>query len=203
LVDDLDIAKIGLTDLRTKLTIIPQDPTILSGTLRSTLDVFDEYQDAEIYEALRRVHLIPSEDIPEEALDTINANVFRNLDSPVSEGGDNFSTGEKQLLCMARAILKRSKVLVMDEATASVDYATDELISKTIRHEFADSTILTIAHRLRTVIDYDRVMILDQGRIVEFDKPSVLLSNSSSSFYGLCKATGKNEFSMLKKMAGL
>ncbi|KAF7972890.1 hypothetical protein HWV62_16688 [Athelia sp. TMB] len=195
LVDDLDISQIGLTDLRTKLTIIPQDPTILSGTLRSTLDVFDEYQDAEIYEALRRVHLIPSEDTPEEALDTINANVFRNLDSPVSEGGDNFSTGtfsEKQLLCMARAILKRSKVLIMDEATASVDYATDELISKTIRHEFADSTIVTIAHRLRTVIDYDRVMVLDQGRIVEFD-----------NFYGLCKASGKNEFSMLKKMAGL
>ncbi|KZP24950.1 multidrug resistance-associated ABC transporter [Athelia psychrophila] len=207
LVDNLDIAHIGLTDLRTKLTIIPQDPTILSGTLRSTLDVFDEYQDAEIgptkYEALRRVHLIPSEEAPEEALDTVNANVFRNLDSPVSEGGDNFSTGEKQLLCMARAILKRSKVLVMDEATASVDYATDELISKTIRHEFADSTILTIAHRLRTVIDYDRVMILDQGRIVEFDKPATLLADSSSSFYGLCKATGKNEFSMLRKMAGL
>ncbi|KAF7983210.1 hypothetical protein HWV62_23484 [Athelia sp. TMB] len=205
LVDDLDISKIGLTDLRTKLTIIPQDPTILSGTLRSTLDVFEEYQDAEIYEALRRVHLIPVEGTPEEAPGAINANVFRNLDSPVSEGGDNFSTGEKQLLCMARAILKHSKVLVMDElwriprcsplawqATASVDYATDELIGKTIRREFADSTILTIAHRLRTVIDYDRVMVLDQGRIVEFD-----------NFYGLCKASGHNEFSMLKKMAGL
>ncbi|KZP24936.1 hypothetical protein FIBSPDRAFT_950648 [Athelia psychrophila] len=103
----------------------------------------------------------------------------------------------------ARAILKRSKVWVMDKAAASVDYATDELISKTIRHEFADSTIFTIAHRLRTVIDYDRVMILDQGRIVEFDKPAALLADSSSSFHVLCKATGKNEFSMLRKMAGL
>ncbi|EEB98136.1 hypothetical protein MPER_02410, partial [Moniliophthora perniciosa FA553] len=110
---------------------------------------------------------------------------------------------EKQLLCMARAILKRSKVLVMDEATASVDYATDELISKTIRQEFADSTILTIAHRLRTVIDYDRIMLLDQGRIVEFDQPKVLLSRSNSRFYALCKATGKEEFSMLKKLAGV
>jgi len=203
LVDGLDTSKIGLTDLRSRLTIIPQDPTILSGSLRSTLDVFEEYQDAEIYEALRRVHLIPSEDTPAEASDMVNANVFRDLDSSVSEGGDNFSTGEKQLLCMARAILKRSKVLVMDEATASVDYATDELIGKTIRHEFAESTILTIAHRLRTVIDYDRVMILEQGRIIEFDRPATLLKNSTSKFYSLCRATGKEEFAMLKKMAGV
>ncbi|KAI0676238.1 multidrug resistance-associated ABC transporter [Trametes maxima] len=202
LVDGLDISKIGLSDLRSKLTIIPQDPTILSGTLRSTLDVFGEYQDAEIYEALRRVHLIPTGDVSEES-DGVNVNVFRNLDSPVSEAGENFSTGEKQLLCMARAILKRSRVLLMDEATASVDYATDELIGKTIRHEFAESTILTIAHRLRTVIDYDRVMLLDQGRIAEFDKPATLLSNAQSKFYSLCKATGKQEFAVLKRMAGV
>ncbi|KAJ6552936.1 P-loop containing nucleoside triphosphate hydrolase protein [Mycena capillaripes] len=202
-IDGLDIAKIGLTDLRSRLTIIPQDPTILSGTLRTTLDVFNEYQDADIFEALRRVHLIPSEDTPEETADTVNANMFRNLDSPVSEGGENFSTGEKQLLCMARAILKRSKILVMDEATASVDYATDELIGKTIRHEFKASTILTIAHRLRTVIDYDKIMLLDQGKIAEFDRPSVLLANKSSKFHALCKATGSEEFLMLKQMAGL
>ncbi|KAF5314753.1 hypothetical protein D9611_007066 [Ephemerocybe angulata] len=202
-IDGVDISKIGLTDLRGRLTIIPQDPSILSGNLRSTLDVFDEYDDAEIYEALRRVHLIPSESEPEETPGTVNANVFRDLDFNVSEGGDNFSTGEKQLLCMARAILKRSKVLVMDEATASVDYATDELIGKTIRHEFAKSTILTIAHRLRTVIDYDRIMLLDQGRIIEFEKPQTLLSDPSSQFYSLCKATGKEEFANLLKMAGV
>ncbi|KAK1224806.1 hypothetical protein PQX77_012290, partial [Marasmius sp. AFHP31] len=203
LVDDVDISQIGLTDLRSKLTIIPQDPTILSGTLRSTLDVFDEYDDSELFEALRSVHLIPSDDEAEGGTEDVNANVFRNLDSPVSEGGDNFSTGEKQLLCMARAILKRSRVLVMDEATASVDYSTDELISRTIRQEFAGSTILTIAHRLRTVIDYDRIMLLDQGRIVEFDRPGKLLSQPSSRFYSLCKATGKEEFAMLKKLAGV
>ncbi|KAJ7476731.1 multidrug resistance-associated ABC transporter [Mycena latifolia] len=202
-VDGLDTAQIGLTDLRSRLTIIPQDPTILSGTLRSTLDVFDEYQDAEIFAALRRVHLIPSEDTPEETPETINSNVFRDLDSSVSEGGENFSTGERQLLCLARAILKRTKILVMDEATASVDYATDELIGKTIRQEFKASTILTIAHRLRTVIDYDKIMLLDQGRIAEFDRPSTLLANSSSKFHALCKATGKEEFAMLKKMAGV
>ncbi|CDO71111.1 hypothetical protein BN946_scf184844.g115 [Trametes cinnabarina] len=227
LVDGLDISQIGLADLRSRLTIIPQDPTILSGTLRSTLDVFGEYEDAEIYEALRRVHLIPAGEASEES-EGVNANVFRNLDSPVSEAGENFSTGEKQLLCMARAILKRSKVLLMDEVRLrslivhhkrltddrcpsgdseviffpSVDYATDELISKTIRHEFAESTILTIAHRLRTVIDYDRVMLLDQGRIVEFDKPAMLLSDPNSKFYALCKATGKQEFAVLKRMAG-
>ncbi|PIL23137.1 ATP-binding cassette transporter [Ganoderma sinense ZZ0214-1] len=203
LIDGLDISKIGLTDLRSKLTIIPQDPTILSGTLRSTLDVFNEYEDAEIYEALRRVHLIPTGEVAAEENEGVNVNVFRNLDSPVSEGGENFSTGEKQLLCMARAILKRSKVLLMDEATASVDYATDELIGKTIRQEFASSTILTIAHRLRTVIDYDRVIVLDQGKIVEFDTPAALLSNPSSMFHALCKATGKQEFAVLKKMAGV
>ncbi|KAF8518400.1 multidrug resistance-associated ABC transporter [Hysterangium stoloniferum] len=203
LIDGLDISKIGLTDLRSRLTIIPQDPTILSGTLRSTLDVFDEYDDAEIFEALRRVHLIPSADAPEETVETVNENVFRDLDSPVMEAGDNFSTGEKQLICMARAILKRAKVLLMDEATASVDYATDELISKTIRQEFADSTIMTIAHRLRTVVDYNRVMLLDEGRIVEFDTPARLLSDPNSRFYALCKATGKNEFAVLKRMAGV
>lgn len=203
LVDGLDISSMGLTDLRSKLTIIPQDPTILSGTLRSSLDVFEEYEDGEIFEALRRVHLIPAEGTSEEAAGTVNANVFRSLDSSVSEGGENFSTGEKQLLCMARAILKRSKVLVMDEATASVDYATDEMISKTIRHEFAQSTILTIAHRLRTVIDYDRVMLLDEGRVAEFDRPAVLLRNSASKFHSLCKAAGKDEFAMLRKMAGV
>ncbi|KAF8649184.1 hypothetical protein AX16_005982 [Volvariella volvacea WC 439] len=203
MVDGIDIANVGLTDLRSRLTIIPQDPTILSGSLRSTLDVFDEYEDAEIFEALRRVHLIPSEDSESEAPESINVNVFRNLDFAVSEGGENFSTGEKQLLCMARAILKRSRILVMDEATASVDYATDELIGKTIRQEFASSTILTIAHRLRTVIDYDKIMLLDQGRIVEFDRPSVLLSDPNSKFYSLCKATGKEEFAMLKKLAGV
>ncbi|KAJ7824278.1 multidrug resistance-associated ABC transporter [Mycena leptocephala] len=201
-VDGLDISKIGLTDLRSRFTIIPQDPTILSGTLRTTLDVFNEYQDADIFEALRRVHLIPSEDTTEETADTVNANIFRNLDFSVSEGGENFSTGEKQLLCMARAILKRSKILVMDEATASVDYATDELIGKTIRQEFKASTILTIAHRLRTVIDYDKIMLLDQGKIAELDRPSVLLANKSSKFYALCKATGKEEFEMLKNLAG-
>ncbi|KAJ7477234.1 multidrug resistance-associated ABC transporter [Mycena galericulata] len=183
IIDGLDISRVGLADLRSKLTIIPQDPTILSGSIRSTLDVFGEYSDAEIFEALRRVHLIPAGD------------------AEVSEGGDNFSAW--QLLCMARAILKKSKILVMDEATASVDYATDELIGKTISQEFAESTILTVAHRIRSVVTYDKIMLLDQGRIAEFDTPRTLLANPSSQFHALCKASGPEEFAMLKKLAGL
>ncbi|KAH8825289.1 multidrug resistance-associated ABC transporter [Flagelloscypha sp. PMI_526] len=186
IVDGHDIAKVGFSDLRSRLTIIPQDPSILSGTLRNTLDVFGEYDDATLFEALRRVHLIPSDSGTD---DEANLNVFRNLDSVVSEGGENFSTGEKQLICMARAVLRQSKILIMDEATASVDYATDELISQTIRQEFKTSTILTIAHRLRTILLLDHV-------------PATLLKDSSSQFYALCKATGPKEFSVLKRLAG-
>lgn len=141
LIDGQDISKIGLTDLRTRVTIIPQDPTILSGNLRSTLDVFDEYDDADIYAALRRVHLLKEEDVPGAQDDEVrNKNVFKDLSNPVSEGGDNFSSGEKQLICMARAILKRNRVLFMDEATASIDYETDEL-SECIGRMGADGSL--------------------------------------------------------------
>ncbi|KAJ7896009.1 multidrug resistance-associated ABC transporter [Mycena olivaceomarginata] len=185
-IDGLDISQVGLADIRSQITIIPQDPTILSGSLRSTLDIFGEYSDAEIFEALRRVHLIPSSDPSGETLETGNLNIFRDLDSLVSEGGENFSAGEKQLLCMARALLKRSKILLMDEV---VDYATDELIGKTISEEFAHSTT---------------IMVLDQGiQIAEFDRPGTLLADPSSKFHALCKATGSEEFLMLKKLAGL
>lgn len=206
-IDDIDIAKIGLTDLRSRIMIIPQDPTILSGTLRSTLDVFDEYDDAAIYEALRRVHLLKSDDEAEPSgastpsSDQRNTNVFRDLAYPVSEGGENFSAGEKQLICMARAILRRNKVLLMDEATASIDYETDELISQTIRREFSDSTIITIAHRIHTIIDFDKVLLLDKGSICEYASPADLLRNSKSRFYALCRATGRSEFKNLKEMA--
>ncbi|WVF68276.1 hypothetical protein IAT40_003041 [Kwoniella sp. CBS 6097] len=197
IIDGIDISKIGLTDLRSRVTIIPQDPTILSGTLRSTLDVFDEYDDAEIYAALRRVHLIKDSDIGATAEDdeARNKNVFTDLNNPVSEGGDNFSSGEKQLICMARAILKRNKLLFMDEATASIDF------SKTIREEFSESTILTIAHRIHTIIDFDKVLVMDQGRIAEFASPAELLRDHRSKFYSLCKATGRTEFKNLKALA--
>ncbi|KAG9092399.1 hypothetical protein FS749_015765 [Ceratobasidium sp. UAMH 11750] len=200
IIDGVDISQLGLSDLRSRVTIIPQDPTILSGTIRSTLDIFDQYKDHEIFEALRRVHLLPSSEEPLHEMGE-NINLFRDLDSPVGEGGENFSAGEKQLMCMARAILKHSKVLVCDEATASVDYVTDELISQTIRKEFVDSTIIAIAHRLRTIIDYDKVIVLDQGRIAEYDEPSKLLTDPASKFHALCKASGTRQFAILKQMA--
>jgi ABC-type multidrug transport system fused ATPase/permease subunit len=208
-IDGLDIAKIGLTDLRSRIMIIPQDPTILSGTLRSTLDVFDEYEDGEIYEALRRVHLIKAgEEVgaqpsasTEDGEVVRNANVFTDLSYPVTEGGDNFSSGEKQLICMARAILRRNKVLFMDEATASIDYETDELISTTIRAEFSDSTIITIAHRIHTIIDFDKVLVMHRGTIAEYASPAELLRDTKSRFYALCRATGRSEFKHLRELA--
>lgn len=124
------------------------------------MDPFDEFDDEAIYTALHRVHLLN---------DTLESeNIFRDLDTIVSEGGNNFSQGQRQLLCLARALLKRSKIVLMDEATASVDFETDRAIQKTIMQEFADSTILCIAHRLNTVIEYDRILVLDHGEIVEF-----------------------------------
>lgn len=200
-IDGIDISKVGLKDLRSRITIIPQDPTILSGTLRSTLDIFDEYSDAEIFDSLRRVQLIRADGSASQGVAGSNRSPFYNLDAEVSEGGGNLSQGQRQLLCMARALLRRTKIQLMDEATASVDYATDELITAALRQEFSDSTLLVIAHRLRTIIDFDKVLVLDAGRIVEYDKPLTLLENPSSRFYALCRATGKTEFRILKKMA--
>ncbi|KAI9320842.1 hypothetical protein BX666DRAFT_2119002 [Dichotomocladium elegans] len=199
-IDGIDIKDIGTEDLRSSLTIIPQDPTLFSGTLRSNMDPFEQFSDDEIFTALRRVHLLPSEhDFDMAALDTVNANVFLDLHTPVSEGGKNFSQGQRQLLCLARALLKRSKLVMMDEATASVDFNTDKAIQKTIAMEFAESSILCIAHRLHTVIEYDRILVLDQGRVVEFASPLDLISNQETIFHKMCRNSG--EFDSLLALA--
>lgn len=145
------------------------DPTLFSGTLRTNMDPFNQFTDDDIFTALRRVHLLPSADsLDAEELEDVNVNVFRDLETSVSEGGKNFSQGQRQLLCLARALLRRSHLVLMDEATASVDFQTDKAIQKTITTEFADCSILCIAHRLHTVIEYDRILVLDQGQIVEY-----------------------------------
>uniref|UniRef100_A0AC35TJK4 Multidrug resistance-associated protein 1 n=1 Tax=Rhabditophanes sp. KR3021 TaxID=114890 RepID=A0AC35TJK4_9BILA len=180
LIDDVDISEIGLHDLRETITIIPQDPVCFSADLRFNLDPFDRYTDDQIWEALEHAHL----------KEFVTTKLDRGLESKISEGGSNWSTGQRQLLCLARAILRRSKILVLDEATANIDNKTDALIQETIRKEFASSTILTIAHRINTILDYDRVMVMDQGEIGEFDTPAALLSNKQSVFFSLAQDAG-------------
>ncbi|KAG0239020.1 hypothetical protein BGW41_007967 [Actinomortierella wolfii] len=323
-IDGIDISKIGLEDLRRRLTIIPQDAVLFNGTIRSNLDPFQEHEDYEIWEALRRVHLVPStqsdaasavsahsvpsspymsspdgsgpsgtyangssssggsgmttpgdaaatatpygdlcddphaaceiEDLDgtgvtldyqsasdgfETALtkacttamttteadmqaraaameaeimakaaaasaqlvpngatsldDDEPCDMFRSLDSPVSDGGHNFSQGQRQLLCLARALLRESRIIVMDEATASVDLAMDEKIQATIRNELGDSTLICIAHRLRTIMDYDRVLVLDHGQVMEFDSPLNLITTPGSRFRDMIEKSGECE----------
>uniref|UniRef100_A0A8C8R4R5 Canalicular multispecific organic anion transporter 1 n=1 Tax=Pelusios castaneus TaxID=367368 RepID=A0A8C8R4R5_9SAUR len=177
-IDGVDIATIGLHDLRQNLTIIPQDPVLFSGTLRMNLDPFDQYADEEIWKALELAHL-----------KTFVLDRPEGLSHQVSEAGENLSVGQRQLLCLARALLHKSKILILDEATAAVDLETDNLIQTTIRSEFANCTVLTIAHRLHTIMDSNRVMVLQEGRIVEFDSPERLLQQQGL-FFTLAKDAG-------------
>ncbi|XP_078036751.1 multidrug-Resistance like Protein 1 isoform X5 [Augochlora pura] len=178
-IDGVDISKLGLHDLRSRLTIIPQDPILFSGTLRMNLDPFNNHTDEEVWTALEHAHL-----------KSFVQNLASGLLHEVTEGGDNLSIGQRQLICLARALLRKTKVLILDEATASVDLETDDLIQSTIRREFSECTVLTIAHRFNTILDSDRVIVLDNGRIMEFDSPDVLLRNPSSLFYGIAKDAG-------------
>ncbi|KAI5859465.1 P-loop containing nucleoside triphosphate hydrolase protein [Durotheca rogersii] len=203
LIDDVDIGTIGLKDLREAVTIVPQDPTLFTGTIRTNLDPFDLYSDEEIFVALKKVQLIGSNEAPppgsQDGLSatspptptTTNKNIFLDLSSPVAESGTNLSQGQRQLLCLARAMLKNPKVLVMDEATASIDYATDSKIQGTIRG--LKSTIITIAHRLATIADYDKVLVLDHGEVAEYGHPHELLKKEGGNFRGMCEMSGDME----------
>ena len=179
-IDDVDISSIGLHDLRKKLTIIPQDPVLFSGKLRMNLDPFEQFDDAAVWTALEHAHL----------KDFVKANLKDGLDHEVAEGGENLSVGQRQLLCLARALLRKTKVLILDEATAAVDMETDDLIQATIKSEFKDCTVLTIAHRLNTIVDYDKILVLDKGKIAEFDEPKKLMNDKSTIFHGMCKEAG-------------
>ncbi|KAH0501077.1 canalicular multispecific organic anion transporter 2 [Microtus ochrogaster] len=177
-IDGLNVAHIGLHDLRSRLTIIPQDPILFSGTLRMNLDPFGRYSEEDIWRALELSHL-----------HAFVSSQPAGLDFQCSEGGDNLSVGQRQLVCLARALLRKSRVLVLDEATAAIDLETDDLIQGTIRTQFEDCTVLTIAHRLNTIMDYNRVLVLDKGVVAEFDSPTNLIA-AGGIFYGMAKDAG-------------
>uniref|UniRef100_A0A803QEB7 ABC-type xenobiotic transporter n=1 Tax=Cannabis sativa TaxID=3483 RepID=A0A803QEB7_CANSA len=189
MIDGCDISKLGLTDLRKILSIIPQSPILFSGTVRFNLDPFCEHNDADLWEALEKAHL----------KDVIRRNPF-GLDAEVLEGGENFSVGQRQLMSLARAVLRRSKILVLDEATSAVDVGTDALIQKTIREGFKSCTMLIIAHRLNTIIDSDRILVLDAGQVLEYDSPETLLSNKESAFSRMVQSTGPANADYLRSL---
>ena len=166
LIDGIDIGTLNLQRARRSMAVIAQDPVLFGGSLRRNLDPFSVQTDLDLWTALEEVQLKAMvEKLPGQ------------LEYRVNETGSNFSVGERQLVCLARALVQKSKIIVMDEATANVDFKTDNLIQEVIRHKFKDSTVLTIAHRLNTIMDYDKVLILDGGRMVEFDKPEILIQN--------------------------
>lgn len=188
-IDGIDIKTLGLNNLRSKLSIIPQDPVLFRGTIRSNLDPFDERTDDELWDILTRTRIIDTSEIQgvrNQPKDSENLHKF-HLDREVEDEGENFSLGERQLIAFARALVRGSKILILDEATSSVDYATDSKIQQAIVEEFADCTILCIAHRLKTIINYDRIMVMDKGLIKEFDTPWNLYSSRKSIFRQMCE----------------
>ncbi|XP_075805253.1 ATP-binding cassette sub-family C member 4 isoform X1 [Microtus pennsylvanicus] len=189
-IDKILTTEIGLHDLRKKMSIIPQEPVLFTGTMRKNLDPFNEHTDEELWNALEEVQLKEAiEDLPGK------------MDTELAESGSNFSVGQRQLVCLARAILKKNRILIIDEATANVDPRTDELIQQKIREKFAQCTVLTIAHRLNTIIDSDKIMVLDSGRLKEYDEPYVLLQNPESLFYKMVQQLGKGEAAALTETA--
>ncbi|XP_036396882.1 multidrug resistance-associated protein 4 [Megalops cyprinoides] len=189
-VDGILTSEIGLHDLRQKMSIIPQDPVLFTGTMRKNLDPFNQHSDEDLWNALQEVQL---KGVVEE--------LPGKLETQLAESGSNFSVGQRQLVCLARAILRKNRILIIDEATANVDPRTDELIQKTIREKFKECTVLTIAHRLNTIIDSDRILVLDAGRIHEYAEPYVLLQNQDSIFFKMVQQTGKTEAAALLQTA--
>lgn len=213
-IDDISIASVPLKTLRQRLTVIPQDAQLFSGTVRSNLDPFAQHDDASLWMVLQRCKLAstatpgaslaptrpgsPADGRPIQE----GPSVFTSLDAPIEQGGRNLSAGQRQLLALARGLLKMrdSRILILDESTANLDTASDQQIQRTIRSEMSpSSTILVIAHRLRTIIDFDKILVLDKGNVLEFDSPMSLLKNASSSFRELCERSG--EYDMLYQMA--
>ncbi|KAF9124123.1 hypothetical protein BGX30_001100 [Mortierella sp. GBA39] len=180
-IDGVDISTLGLHTLRSHLSIIPQDPTLFAGTIRENLDPFHQSTDAELWTALERAHL-----------KSLISSFSEGLSYEVVSNGENFSVGQRSLICLARALLRKTKILVLDEATAAVDVETDELIQRTIREEFKDRTVLTIAHRIKTVMDSDKILVLERGEVEEYESPEVLLKRREGSlFFRLAEQAGE------------
>lgn len=177
-IDGVDTRSVGLKELRSKLGIIPQEPVLFSRTVRFNLDPFDEFEDEELWKALEKVHL-----------KDVVADLPNKLQTDVQEGGGNFSVGQRQLFCIARAMMRSPRVLILDEATASIDNATDQLIQETLRSTFKDTTMLTIAHRLHTILDSDRVLVMEDGQIREFDTVPNLMNLPGGVLKGMVDAS--------------
>jgi ATP-binding cassette subfamily C (CFTR/MRP) protein 1 len=192
LIDGVDIGRLSLRDLRSALAIIPQDPCLFSGTVKFNLDPEGTKTDSKLWEVLDCVKLA----------DKIRS-LDGNLEAVVSENGDSFSLGQRQLICMGRALLKESRVLLMDEATASVDIDTDRHIQELLRREFEGRSILTIAHRLNTIIDYDSIVVVDAGKVGEMGAPRTLLSDEDGLFSSLVRGTGAENEEKLRAAVGL
>ena len=191
-IDDVDISQVGLRKLRSNITIIPQDPTLMEGSLKFNIDPLNNHTEQEIEEVMREIgfwyicerNLEENKNKPDEE---------KGLNMIITENGGNISIGERQLICITRAILRKSKIIIMDEATASIDVNTENIIQNSINNLLNDSTILTIAHRIKTVINSDRILVLDNGELKEFDSPKTLLENKNSMFYEFYNNTIRKE----------
>jgi ATP-binding cassette subfamily C (CFTR/MRP) protein 4 len=192
-IGNVDISRLGLHKLRTSISAIPQSPVLFSGcTVRESLDPFGRCDDGELLTALADVQMYDAIESLPQGLDTL-----------VAEGGSNFSVGQRQLLCLARAVLLKNKILVLDEPTANVDTNTDKLLQKTLRENFSDATIISIAHRLDTIMDYDRVLVLGNSKVLEFGSPKELLGREGGHFASMVESTGETMAGLLREKAGL
>ena len=195
-IDGTDISTIKLKDLRSRIGFIPQDPVLFAGTIRSNLDYFNVIPEHRLEDALRRVRLLTSEDPEKSENQHTSISGPFTLDTPISANGTNISQGQRQLLCLARVILKKPNIVILDEATSAIDNETDELIQETIREVF-EGTLVVVAHRLRSVVGFDKVLVLDGGRIAEFGSPSELVGKGEGGiFWGLVRESGDAEVLM-------
>lgn len=210
-IDNVDIATITVYSLRKRLSLIPQDPVLFTGTLRSNLDPFGLYTDEDLLEVLRPLRLLSasydtptpegnlidpgaSQDTENESLVTVKSDQkISSLDHAISRGGTNVSHGQRQLICLARAMLDKPRVMFLDEATSAVDFETDAIIQKTLRERFAESTLVVIAHRLGTIVDFDQIVVMGAGRVLEIGTPAELYSQGGGEFRAMVDTSGERD----------